>query len=126
MQASDQVYCTDFTISFEEFESKISLYISEYFFAHLIPTVTGKNMHKEKDFWRTAIKSEVMDSFVTVRTNMKDVPMKVKDFMNLKEGDVIPIADPTLVYVCLNDLKLYRGVAGQSNGKVVVKVVSQI
>lgn len=126
MQPADQVYCTDFTLSFEEFESKIFLFISENYFTHLVPTVTGKSGHKEKDFWRTAIKSEVMDSFVSISTNMKDVPMKVKDFMNLKEGDVIPIADPTLVYVCLNELKLYRGVAGQSNGKVVVKVVSQI
>lgn len=126
MENADQVYYSDFTLSFEEFDAKFSLYISEYFFTHLIPATTGRSKHKEKDFWRTAIKSEVMDSYVTISTNMMDVPMKVSEFMALKEGDVVPIGDPTLVYVCLNNLKLYRGVAGQSNSKMVVKVVSQI
>lgn len=126
MEDGDKVYFTDFTFSYEEFDGKLSLFISEEFFTHFIPAHTGKNGHHEKDFWRTAIKSEMMDSYVNVSTQIKDSQIKLAEFMNLKEGDVIPIADPTLVYLCLNDLKLYRGIAGQSNGKVVVKVVSQI
>lgn len=126
MEDADNVYFSDINLSFEEFNGKISLYISEFFFTNLIPATTGRNGHQERDFWRKAIKTEVMDSYVTIGTNIQDVKIKMKDFMALKEGDVLPITDPTLVFVCLNNLKIYRGVAGQSNGKMVVKVVSQI
>lgn len=126
MEDGDMVYYSDFMLSFEDFEGKISVYLSEHFFNNLIPASTGKNGHVERDFWRTAIKSEVMDSYVSIGINMMDARLKVGEFMDLKEGDVIPIGDPTLVYVCLNNLRLYRGVAGQSNGNVVVKIVSQI
>ncbi|HEU5282083.1 MAG TPA: FliM/FliN family flagellar motor switch protein [Gammaproteobacteria bacterium] len=126
MEDVDNVYFSDINLSFEEFTGKISLYVSEFFFANLIPATTGRNGHQERDFWRKAIKSEVMDSYVTVGTNIQDVKVKMKDFLALKEGDVLPISDPTLVFVCLNNLRIYRGVAGQSNGKMVVKVVSQI
>lgn len=126
MEDADNVYFSDINLSFEEFNGKISLYINEQFFINLIPATTGRNRHQERDFWRKAIKSEVMDSYVTIGTNIQDVKIKMKDFMALKEGDVLPISDPTLVFVCLNNLKIYRGVAGQSNGKMVVKVVSQI
>lgn len=126
MEDADKVYFSDINLSFEEFTGKISLFINDVFFTNLIPATTGRNGHQERDFWRTAIKSEVMDSYVTVGMHIQDVRLKVKDFLALKEGDVLPITDPTLVFVCLNELKIYRGVAGQSNGKVVVKVVSQI
>ncbi len=126
MEDADKVYFSDVNLSFEEFTGKVSLFVHDSFFNNLIPATTGRDGHQERDFWRKAIKSEVMDSYVTIGTHIQDVKLKVKDFLALKEGDVLPITDPTLVFVCLNELKIYRGVAGQSNGKVVVKVVSQI
>ncbi len=73
---------------------------------------TGSGKHKEKDFWRSAIKSEVMDSYVTVTYKHGGFEDNLKDFMALKEGDELEIGDPTVVYVCMNDLKVYRALAG--------------
>ena len=126
MQEEDEVYFATFSLVFEEFEAKFTIHVNKLLFETLIPNSVGKNQHQDKDFWRSAIKAEMMDSYVTVSMNLNDVNVKVKEFMELKEGDVIPISNPTLVYVCLNHLKLYRAVAGQSNGNMVVKVVSQI
>ena len=44
----------------------------------------------------------------------------MSDIMKLKSGDLIPIADPTDVFLCLNELKLFRASAGQANNKRVV------
>lgn len=126
VQDNETVYVIEFSAAFEEIETKLCLYLTEEFLIKLLPVRTTTYHHQEKDFWRTAIKSEVIDSYVTITTTINDTQLKVKDFMNLKEGDLIPISDPTLVYVCLNNLKLFKAVAGQSNSKIVVKVVSQV
>lgn len=122
----ESIYYADIKIVIEDSESSVGLYLTEELLIKLIPVKTGKGRHREKDFWRTAIKSEVVDSYVTVTTCISDVQIKLKDFVQLKEGDELQINDPTLVYICLNNLKLYRGLAGQSNSKMVAKIVGQI
>jgi flagellar motor switch protein FliM len=122
----EPIFSAEFKIQIDEIENIARINLTEEFLIKLIPIKTRKAQHKEKDFWRSAIKSEVMDSFVTITTNMNDLKMSVKDFMALNEGDEIEIGDPTVVFVCLNDLKLYRALAGQSNSKLVVKVVGQV
>lgn len=120
----ESIHAVEFIIMFDEIETKLTLYLPEEFLIALIPKIVKGQ--KEKDFWRSAIKSEVVDSYVTVNTVLDDVVMKVKDFMNLKEGDEFLIPDPTAVFVCLNDLKLFKAVAGQSNSKIVAKIVQKI
>ncbi len=122
----EPIYKIDFIVMFDERETKISLNLTEEFLIKMIPFRAGKGAHREKDFWRTAIKSEVIDSYVTVNSTMADQKINLKDFMALKEGDEIEIGDPTVVYVCLNNLKLFRALACQSNDKIVVKIVSQV
>lgn len=123
---NDKIHCHELTVCFNEIEKKFKLYLPEEFLAAIAPVNIGAGKHREKDFWRTSIKEEVVDSYVTVTTNMSDVKINVNKLLELKEGDEIEIIDPTVVYVCLNDLKIYRALAGQSNSKVVVKIVGQI
>jgi len=122
----DLIYSIEISIMIDEIESLLQLNFTDEFLIKIIPIKTGKGKHKEKDFWRSAIKTEVMDSYVTITTNMADFKMNLKDFLNMKEGDEVQIGDPTLVFVCLNELKLYRALAGQANSKLVVKIVSQV
>lgn len=123
---NDKIHCHELTVCFNEIEKKFKFYLPEEFLAAIAPVNIGAGKHREKDFWRTSIKEEVVDSYVTVTTNMSDVKINVNKLLELKEGDEIEIIDPTVVYVCLNDLKIYRALAGQSNSKVVVKIVGQI
>lgn len=122
----EPIYVVNFTVLFDDTETGLTIFLSEEFLIKLIPLKTGKGKHKERDFWRTAIKGEVLDSFVVINTTMTDNKISLKDFMQLKEGYEIPIDDPTVVFVCLNELKLFRALAGQSNSKLVVKIVSQV
>lgn len=126
LTGEDQVYMIESTVFFDEFETTIKFLVSEDFFLQFVPAKSDGHRHREKDFWRTAIKTQVVDSFVTISINMPDVTIKVRDFMALKEGDVVPIGDPTMVYVCLNNLKLFRAAAGQANSKRVAKIINQI
>lgn len=126
-ELEDQLYFLDFILIIEEFEMTLKLLLPTEFLHEFIPVKTTADVkHREKDFWRSAIKSQVVDSFVNVTVNLPDITMKVQDFMSLKDGDLIPIGDPTLVYVCLNSIKLFRAMAGQSNSKRVAKILNQI
>jgi flagellar motor switch protein FliM len=123
----DNVYSLEISVMLDEATSNIRFMIAEDFIQKFIlGTKKNEAKHREKDFWRTAIKSQVVDSFVSVSVSLPDVNLKVNDFMTLQEGDIIPISDPTLVYVCLNNLKLFRAKAGQANSKRVAKIVAQI
>jgi flagellar motor switch protein FliM len=126
IRVEDLIYSIEISIMIDEIESVLQLNFTDEFLIKIIPMKTGKGKHKEKDFWRSAIKTEVMDSYVTITTNMADLKMNLKDFLNMKEGDEVQIGDPTLVFVCLNELKLYRALAGQANSNLVVKIVSQV
>lgn len=126
IDAEEPVYSVEFVMNVDEKEVKCSLHMTEEFLIKMIPVKAGKGTHREKDFWRTAIKSEVTDSYVTVNSTMTDVRISVGEMMKLKNGDEIEIGDPTVVFVCLNSLKLFRAVACQSNDKVVVKIISQV
>ncbi len=126
MSNEDPIVLFDWSIFLDEIETPFQLLLSEELLNQIIPPRKEDNRHREKDFWKTAIKTQVVDSLVTVNVTLPDVSIRVNDFMALKEGDVIPISDPTLVYICLNSIKLFRASAGQANSKRVAKITSQI
>lgn len=119
-------YLINYSISFDDKSISFSTYFSQKFISELFPIKIGKAAHVESDFWRSAIKNEVIDSTVTIATTLSDVKINIKTFLSLKEGDEIPISDPTLVFLCLNNFKLFKALAGQSNSKIVAKIVGQI
>ena len=122
----DPIILMDLALLIDDIESTFKIILLEDFLSNFIPIRKEESRHREKDFWKTAIKSQVVDSLVNVSIALPDVTMKVNEFMSLKEGDLIPISDPTLVYVCLNNIKLFRANAGQANNKRVAKIISQI
>ena len=127
LSSEDKIYALELSFGLGEVEMTIRCMLPEAAIKELL-VVTKKTeaKHREKDFWRTAIKTQVVDSIVNVSVSLPDVTLKVSELMALKAGDIIPISDPTLVYVCLNNLKLFRAKAGQSNAKRVAKIVAQI
>lgn len=122
----EDFYLLNAPIAFDKIETALKIAIPVSFLNELITTHYGKTKHIDKDFWRSAIKSQVVDTYVTISVTLPDVAMKMQEFMGLQEGDMIPIGDPTVAYVCLNNLKLFRALAAQSNSKRVAKIVNQI
>jgi flagellar motor switch protein FliM len=125
LNLENEIYSAEYAICFDDVETNLKFMISKSFINDFNVKHDKKGVHDNR-FWQTAIKSQVVDSYVNISVAMPEVNMKVKDFMDLKDGDIIPIGDPTMVYLCLNNLKLFRGVAGQANNKLVVKILNQI
>lgn len=126
LDLEDHVYAIEMIVVLGEIETSLCLLVTEDFLEEFIPVKPEEVSHIDSNFWRTAIETQVVDSFVSLSMTLPEINIKVNDLNTLKDGDLIPLTDPTAVYVCLNNLKLFRAKAGQANSKRVVKIVSEI
>jgi flagellar motor switch protein FliM len=113
-------------VFFGEVETALSILVASDFLYEFIPSNTDDVVPIDSESWRTAIEAQVVDSSVTVCVSLPEISIKASDLVALKNGDLIPIGDPTLVYVCLNNTRLFCGNAGQANSSRVVKILSEI
>lgn len=126
LSMEDVVFAMDLSVAFGEMETLLSIFVADDFFYELIPFHAHEMVTVDSESWRSAIQSQVVDSTITVSVSLPEVSMKASDLMSLKNGQLIPIGDPTNVYVCLNNKKLFLGTAGQANSNRVVKILNEI
>ncbi len=120
-----------FQVNFGEISSHLNFIIAEQGLQHLVadqstePVETNHSASQDEHF-RALLKNELIDSTVTIRACLPEIKLKVKDVMNLKAGDMIPIGDPTIGYIMLNQKKLFKVLAGKSNSIRVLKIIDNI
>lgn len=71
-------------------------------------------------------KKELIDTAIHVAVNLEKVSMKLKDVVNLKPGDIIPVSSPDLVYISLNNKPIFKASAGQTNQRRAVKIIDKL
>lgn len=76
--------------------------------------------------WSKALRDEIMDVKVDLSTKMLDVDITLRELMELKAGDIIPIDIPEHITVLVEDLPTYRGKLGRLRENVAVKIVEKI
>ncbi|CAM3892273.1 flagellar motor switch protein FliM [Rheinheimera salexigens] len=76
--------------------------------------------------WSKALRDEIMDVKVDLSTKMLDVDISLRELMELKAGDIIPIEMPEHITVLIEDLPTYRGKLGRSRDNVAVKITEKI
>lgn len=126
LSMEDEVYASELIVSFGDTETSLSIMIAANFLFELIPENVSEMSVIDDESWRGAIQSQVVDSQVTVTVSLPEVSIKASDLLALKNGQLIPIGDPTQVYVCLNNKKLFLGNAAQANANRVVKITNEI
>ena len=72
------------------------------------------------------LKKDIIDSTITLIATLQDIKLKITDIMNLKTGDLIPIQDPTIVFMAHDQKKIFRGTVGQANSQRVVKIIDTL
>ncbi len=76
--------------------------------------------------WTDTLKYEVMSANVELATNLTDVEVSLKDVMDFKEGDIIPIEMPEELVVNAGGMPCFRAKYGESNGNMAVKIIEEI
>lgn len=126
LNSDASVYNIAFNVKLDEVVASMELLLSASCITELLPENVAKNMQQSKVIWKNVIKDQVIDSQVMLSAQIAEVNMNIQDFMSLKSGDVISISDPTQIFLCLNNVKLFKAIAGQANSKRVAKIVSKV
>lgn len=78
------------------------------------------------DRWMESLREEVKSSKVDLSCTLAETEINLRDIMEMKPGDVIPMDVPDLVTVNAEGVPVFRGKYGMSRGSMAVKIVEQI
>ena len=76
--------------------------------------------------WQTSFRKEVLRSEILINSMLLEKIISVQDVMNFKEGDIIPINMPENVVVNADNIAIFSGKVGISNGNYAVKITEKI
>lgn len=77
------------------------------------------------DVWNTLLKEETFSAKVPLTGNLAQVKLKLKDVLNIKNGDVLPIEMSESITVLAAGLPTFRAKFGVSNGKYSIKITGR-
>ncbi len=82
----------------------------------------------DKKLWTSIIKEQLLETHVDVKVNLGETEIKLKDLMNLKVGDVIPLTQDSTgeLDVLVEEIKKFKGHYGVHHGSVAVQVTKAI
>ncbi len=78
------------------------------------------------DRWAESLREEVNSSMVDLSCTLAETEINLREILEMKPGDVIPVDVPDLVTVNAEGVPVFRGKYGVSRGSMAVKVMEQI
>lgn len=78
----------------------------------------------DKKLWTAIIKEQLMETSVEVRVNLGETEIQLKDLMQLRVGDVIPLTQDATgeLNIQIENVPKYKGYYGNHHGTVAVQV----
>ncbi|MEZ9440808.1 flagellar motor switch protein FliM [Vibrio atlanticus] len=76
--------------------------------------------------WSSALRDEIMDVPVNFRVNLLEQDISLRDLMELRPGDVIPMNMPENATMFVEELPTYRVKMGRSGEKLAVQISEKI
>ncbi len=73
------------------------------------------------DRWSETLHEEILDAEVELTSLLLEAELAIGDFLQLRPGDVIPVQLPELTTVFAEDVPIFRGRYGQTNGHKAVR-----
>jgi flagellar motor switch protein FliM len=75
--------------------------------------------------WAEALHEEILDAEVGLNSLLLETQLSLGEFLHLRPGDVLPVQLPELTLVYAEDVPLFRGYFGQSNGRNAIRFHAQ-
>jgi len=76
--------------------------------------------------WSKALRDEIMDVPVEMIAKLAETEMSLREVMDLREGDVIPLELPDDVTVLIEDLPTFHAKMGRSRDNVALKISEKL
>ena len=78
------------------------------------------------DRWVNALREDVMDAEVDLECNVVEKQISLRDIVDLRDGDIIPINMPEFHVVTANGVPLFKANFGQSNENLALKITGEV
>ncbi|NOZ52290.1 MAG: flagellar motor switch protein FliM [Gammaproteobacteria bacterium] len=78
------------------------------------------------DRWLLSLRDEIEQTTVNLTCRLSQTEIGLRDLMNIKRGDIIPIEMPEYATICAEDVPVLRGKFGTSKGNNAVQVMEQV
>jgi flagellar motor switch protein FliM len=72
--------------------------------------------------WTLALREEIKEAHVEVDASLTKLQLSLREIMQMKAGDIIPLELPDLITVCAEEVPVFKGIYGASRGNVAVKI----
>ncbi len=76
--------------------------------------------------WSSALREEIMDVPVNFRVNLLEQDISLRDLMELRPGDIIPIHMPEHATMFVEELPTYRVKMGRSGDNAAIQISERI
>ena len=73
-----------------------------------------------------ALREDIKGADININCELTDAKLKLRDLLNLKEGDIIPINYPDRVTLVAEDVPVFRGIYGVHKGAKAVKILEMV
>jgi flagellar motor switch protein FliM len=78
------------------------------------------------DRWISALREEVKAAEVELESTLAHAKLSLREVMNMKAGDVIPIEMPDMVTLRAEHVPVFRGRLGRAGDNLAIKIVEQV
>jgi flagellar motor switch protein FliM len=78
------------------------------------------------DHWQESLRIEIMRSDLTLNSKLIEKEMTISEVIELKVGDVIPIDMPESVLLEVENVPVFKGKLGLSDGNYAIEIISQM
>lgn len=76
--------------------------------------------------WQESLRVEIMRSEVTLNSKLVDKEMTISDLIELRKGDVIPIDMPETVLLEVENIPVFKGKLGLSDGNYAIEIIEKV
>ena len=76
--------------------------------------------------WSKALRDEIMDVKVGISAKLLETEVSLRQLMELKAGDIIPVEMPESLLISVEDLPTFRGKLGRTSEKIALKITEKI
>jgi len=78
------------------------------------------------DRWNSALREELKAAEITLSCTLSNTTISLRDLLQLKQGDIIPVKNPEKITLLAEDVPVFRGSFGVHNGNKAVKIGEMI
>lgn len=87
---------------------------------------TQSDRMEKDERWTTTLREQLQDAELEMESELTRTVISLRQLMNLKSGDIIPITMPKTIDLCVEKMPVFRGTFGVSGGQNAVRITEVV